>query len=110
MMNKRFRDERTRRIARSDILEYNVRSVEDGFTRRLSVTSPDTTLSRSELYAHSCNTRKECVVGSNVELSFRLAGNVAPPPTRGPHKIACGDFAGSPIRAFLPHSGRVQSS
>ena len=94
-MNERFRDERARLIARSDILEYNVRSFEDGFTRRLSVTSPDTTLSRSELYAHSCNTRKECVVGSNVELSFRLAGNVAPPPS---------------LRVFLPHSGRVQSS
>ena len=24
------------------------------------------------------------------------------PSFRGPHKIACGDFAGSPIRAFLP--------
>ena len=34
MMNERFRDERARLIARSDILEYNVRSFEDGFTRR----------------------------------------------------------------------------
>ena len=40
---------------------------------------------------------------SNVKFGVRLAGNVVPPPTRGPHKIACGDFAGSPIRAFLPH-------
>ena len=34
MMNERFCDERTRLIALSDILEYNVRSFEDGFTRR----------------------------------------------------------------------------
>ena len=31
------------------------------------------------------------------------AGEYCTPSFRGPHKIACGDFAGSPIRAFLPH-------
>ena len=30
-------------------------------------------------------------------------GEYRSPSFRGPHKIACGDFAGSPIRAFLPH-------
>ena len=40
--------------------------------------------------------RRYAAVGSGI--SAHLAENVAPPPTLGPHKIACGDFAGSPIR------------
>ena len=50
---------------------------------------------KSELYAHSCNTRSEGAACSNGKQSARLAGNVAPPPS---------------LRVFLPHSGRVQSS
>ena len=80
-MNEHFCDERTRLIARSDILEHDETSFEDGLTSSQIVTSHDTTLSHSELYAHSCNTRKECAVGSSVKLGFRLTGNVAPPPS-----------------------------
>ena len=38
------------------------------------------------------------------EMECTSRGECCSPTFRGPHKIACGDFAGSPIRVFLPHS------
>ena len=43
-----------------------------------------------------------CVV-LKYEIECTSRGECCSPSFRGPHKIAYGDFAGSPIRAFLPH-------
>ena len=36
--------------------------------------------------------------GSKVRIKCTSRGEYCSPTFRGPHKIACGDFAGSPIR------------
>ena len=89
------------------LLLYRLRALSCAFTKSLAVrlSSHASPLLQSYFFTTATEPLPSGgygVLGGEMECTSRE--ECCSPSFRGPHKIACGDFAGSPIRAFLPHS------